>query len=91
MVAGSSVLTYTPAMEIAVTIPDEIFHRAEEIAAALGLSRSELYVTALTEFMREQRDARLTECLNQVYDATDSSLDPSVQQLQAVSLPVEQW
>lgn len=75
-------------MEIAITIPDEVFRRAEEVAAALGLSRSELYAAALTEFIREQCDARLTERLNQVYAATDSSLDLDLQQLPAASLPV---
>lgn len=73
-------------MEIAV-----IFDRVEEIAVVLWLSRSELYFTALTEFICEQRDAHLTKRSNRVYGAADSSLGPGVQQLPAASLPVGQW
>jgi metal-responsive CopG/Arc/MetJ family transcriptional regulator len=78
-------------MKIAVTIPDEVFRRAEEVASALGISRSELYARALAEFIREQRDERITERLNQVYAETDSGLDAVLEQLQTASLPVERW
>lgn len=86
-----SELTYTAGMKIAVTIPDEVFRRAEEIANALGISRSELYAKALAEFIREQRDERITERLNQAYAENNSSLDATLEQLQAASLPVERW
>ncbi|MCI0486398.1 MAG: hypothetical protein L0229_07340 [Blastocatellia bacterium] len=78
-------------METAVTIPDEVFRQAEELAAALGLSRSDLYAAALAEFIRERREERITERLNEVYAEADSSLDPVLDKLQAISLPVEQW
>jgi metal-responsive CopG/Arc/MetJ family transcriptional regulator len=78
-------------MKIAVTIPDDVLHQAEELARALGISRSELCARALADFIREQRDERITERLNQVYDETDSELDPALKQLQAASLPMEQW
>lgn len=75
-------------METAVTIPDNLFRQAEELAAALGISRSDLYAAALQEFIRDQR---VTERLNQVYQKNDSELDGVLKQLQAVSLPAEQW
>lgn len=78
-------------MESAVTIPDEVFQRAEEFAAALGISRSELYAAALAEFIRDRSDECITERLNQVYAESDSELDGAIKQLQAVSLPAESW
>lgn len=75
-------------METAVTIPDSLFRQAEEMAAALGISRSDLYAAALAEFIRDQR---ITQRLNQVYENNDSDLDAVIKQLQAVSLPAEQW
>jgi hypothetical protein len=75
-------------METAVVIPDDLFRQAEELAAALGLSRSDLYAAALVEFIRDQR---VTQRLNQIYENNDSGLDAVVKQLQAVSLPTEQW
>lgn len=59
-------------METVVTIPDDVFRKAEELAAALGLSRSEVYAAALAEFIRERQ--RITERLNEVY--TERQLSP---------------
>jgi len=78
-------------METIVNIPDEVFRKAEELAASLGLSRSEVYVAALTEFIREGREQRITERLNAVYAENDSELDPVIRQAQTNSLPLEQW
>jgi metal-responsive CopG/Arc/MetJ family transcriptional regulator len=78
-------------MEIAVTIPNETFQQAEELAAALGISRSELYASALAEFIRDHHDQFITERLNQVYAEIDSELDPEMAKLQAASMPVEFW
>ncbi|HXG68890.1 MAG TPA: ribbon-helix-helix domain-containing protein [Blastocatellia bacterium] len=78
-------------MRTAVSIPEELFRQAEELAAALGLSRSELYAAALAEFIRQQHGDHITERLNQVYAENDSEMDPVLEQMQSVSLPVEQW
>lgn len=78
-------------METVVTIPDDVFRRAEELAAALGLSRNEVYAAALAEFIRERQEERITERLNEVYAASDSELDPALQQAQIASLPAERW
>jgi len=82
---------YTDDMETVVTIPDDVFRKVEDLAAALGLSRSELYTAALAEFIRERRDLSITERLDEVYAEAHSDLDPVIRQLQSVSLPVEQW
>jgi len=78
-------------METVILIPDDIYRQAEELAATLGMSRSELYATALAEFLGQQRDEHITEHLNQVYAETDSEVDAVIKQLQTVSLPVERW
>jgi len=75
-------------METAVTIPDDLFRQAEEMAAALGISRNDLYAAALAEFVR---DRQVTERLNKVYEKNDSDLDAVIERLQAVSLPAESW
>jgi DNA-binding transcriptional MocR family regulator len=75
-------------METAVTIPDSLFRQAEELAAALGISRNDLYAAALAEFIR---DRRVTERLNEVYENNDSNLDAVIERLQEVSLPAERW
>jgi hypothetical protein len=65
-------------METVVTIPDDVFRKAEDLAAVLGLSRSEVYAAALAEFIRERHDLRITERLNEVYKEENS--EQSLQQ-----------
>jgi metal-responsive CopG/Arc/MetJ family transcriptional regulator len=78
-------------MKTAISIPDPIFEAAEELAQQLGISRSELYATAVATYITEHREANITEQLNQLYTDEDSSLDGVVQQIQTLSLPREEW
>lgn len=51
---------YTSFVKTAISIPDEIFRRAERHAKKLGLSRSELFTRAVEQYLREEqaRDVR---------------------------------
>jgi hypothetical protein len=55
------------------------------------MSRSELYVTALIEFLNERQSEQITERLNQVYDQEPSTIDPVLVRLQASMLAAEKW
>jgi metal-responsive CopG/Arc/MetJ family transcriptional regulator len=78
-------------MKTAISIPDPIFEQAEEVAKQLRMSRSELYTTALREFLQERQTAHVIERLNQVYTEESSNLDPMLVRMQVSSLPVEEW
>ncbi len=78
-------------MKTAVSLPDQVFQRAEALAKSLQMSRSELYATALAAFVAEHESARITEQLNQVYEQQSSALDPVFEQMQFHSLSSEQW
>lgn len=79
-------------MKTAVSIPDPVFDAAEELAGELGVSRSELYARALSEFLRERLDRTVTERLNDVYgDEGSSDLDPALARLQSASLKRDDW
>ena len=80
-------------MKTAISIPDDVFEGAERTAEALGLSRSELYATAVREFIERYRSADVTERLDRVYgdDDSQSRLDERLQTLQAWSLEREDW
>ncbi|MEW6207634.1 MAG: hypothetical protein AB1631_04655 [Acidobacteriota bacterium] len=91
MIACAKSSDYALAMKTAVTIPDDVFQEAQELAATLGLSLEELYTAAVAQFISEHSSQRITERLNQVYEKNDSSLDDVIKRMQAVSLPVEQW
>ena len=80
-------------VKTAISIRDEIFEAAERCARALGMSRSELYSTAVKEFVHRHSRQRITERLNEVYggDGSASKLDDALQSLQVRSLPDDDW
>ena len=73
-------------MRTAISISEPIFEAAEQLARQLGISRSELYTTAIATFIKAHRAEHITEQLNQLYVAEDSSLAQVVEQLQAISI-----
>lgn len=64
---------YTTWMKVAVSLPDELFHRADEVAAQLDLNRSELYAVALREFLEHQGDDPVTVRLNALAEELGTS------------------
>jgi metal-responsive CopG/Arc/MetJ family transcriptional regulator len=83
--------SYTEIMKTAISIPDKVFRSADSLAKRLGISRSELYTHAIAEFLSKQQSRQVTARLDEVYAHEDSSLPPSLIQLQARSLPHEEW
>ena len=75
-------------VKTAISIPDDVFEGAERIAGDLGVSRSELYATAVRELIERYRTTNVTARLDEVYGQDDSSslLDPRLRTLQAYSL-----
>lgn len=80
-------------MKTAVSIPERIFEAAERLARHLGVSRSELYATAIAEFLEDKRFQGVTERLNEVYAKAleNPQTDPVLDSLQMRSLPLEDW
>jgi len=78
-------------MKTAISIPNEIFEAAEKTARRLGLSRSQLYTNAVSEFLRRHFSDDVTEKLNQIYDTESSGLDSITRALQYASLDKGDW
>ncbi len=79
-------------MRTAVSIPDSIFEEADELAARLGLSRSELYARALERYVADRRCSTVTAALDAVYGREKSTgLDGAIVAMQLVGLPREEW
>lgn len=78
-------------MKTAISIPDDIFQSAEQLARRLGVSRSELYVQALKSYLQEHHEEGVTEALNTIYEDIRAQLDPVLQQVQTRSLPRDDW
>ncbi|MBW8876669.1 MAG: ribbon-helix-helix protein, CopG family [Acidobacteria bacterium] len=78
-------------MKTAVSLPDPLFEAANQLAKRLGMSRSELYATAIEEYLRSHRSEGITETLNRIYREEPSKLDPVISAIQAASLPRDEW
>lgn len=78
-------------MKMAISIPDELFERAEELAERLEVSRSQLYARAIEEYADRHASERVRQMLDEVYGTIDSELDPALGLMQAVSIPQEEW
>ena len=55
-------------MKTAVSIPDDLFERADELAGQLGKNRSELYRDALADYLARHDPRAVTGALNQIAD-----------------------
>ena len=78
-------------MKTAISLPDDLFESADALAGRLGVSRSELYATALAEYVAKHRTARVTERLNAVYAAESSRTDPSIDKAQRRRAKGTEW
>jgi hypothetical protein len=59
---------YTFNMKTAISLPDRIYLEAEKTARNLGISRSTLYLNALTEYLKKNNRENITQRLNEVYN-----------------------
>jgi metal-responsive CopG/Arc/MetJ family transcriptional regulator len=78
-------------MKTAISLPDSVFVEAEALAQQLGLSRSELYSTALQAYLSKYNREQILSKLNNVYSKESSDLDPTIATMQFMSLSREEW
>ena len=63
--------SYTSPVKTAVSLPNELFERAERLAQRLGRSRSALYAEALTAYLGSlEGEDEVTAALDAAYDGT---------------------
>lgn len=78
-------------MKTAVSIPDDIFARAELLARRDGRSRSDVYAAALDEYVARHAADEVTETMNRVLDEVGSQEDPFVTAAAKETLRRVEW
>jgi len=78
-------------MKTAISIPDEIYHSADQLAKRLGMSRSELYSKAVSIYISTHKNEAITEALDKIYAKETSEIDSAINVMQLKSLPREEW
>jgi hypothetical protein len=82
---------YTANMKTAVSLPDDLFRRAEAAARRLRVSRSALYAKAIAEFLKGQHGNTITERLNDVYSRNPARVESGLHRAQLKSLEKDAW
>lgn len=75
---GDPRLGYTPGMKIAVSVPDDVFDKAEQLARRMRRSRSEVYSRALSEYVARHVPDRVTEAMDRALVEIGESAGPFV-------------
>ena len=78
-------------MKTAISVPDEVFEAADRTAKKLGVSRSELYSTAVHEYIERHKMEIVTSRLDDLYASDSSELDEYLGQMQSQSMKKEDW
>jgi predicted transcriptional regulator len=77
-------------MKTAVSIPDDVFDAADQIAQRLGQSRSQVYSRALREFIARHDPDQVTAALNAAW-SDEPATDAWVSQATRRTLRDTQW
>jgi metal-responsive CopG/Arc/MetJ family transcriptional regulator len=78
-------------MKTAISLPDDLFTAADDLAGRMGMSRSELYATAVAEFLAKHTSTEVTARLNEVYAIEPSGLPADVRRAQRRSVGSDAW
>jgi metal-responsive CopG/Arc/MetJ family transcriptional regulator len=78
-------------MKTAVSMPDNLFRQAEAAARRLRVSRSQLYATAIAEFLNRRQTNTVTERLNELYSRRPAKVDVALHRAQIKSLDKDSW
>lgn len=78
-------------MKTAVSIPDEIFRRAEMLAQRGKTSRSELYARALSEYVARHAPDQVTEAMDRTLAEMDQGGDDFSARVAYRTLDRNEW
>ena len=78
-------------MKTAVSIPDEVFDKADRLARRMKKSRSELYSRALAEYLARHSPDPVTEAMDQVCADLGAKTDDFVSTASRRILERSEW
>jgi antitoxin MazE6 len=78
-------------MKTAISLPDEVFEEGEKLARTLGKSRSELYRTALEDYIARHDADRIRAAIDRVLSEITKKDDDFVRSAAARVLEKSEW
>lgn len=84
-------LGYTLGMKTAVSIPDDVFERAERLAARTKRSRSRIFSDALREYLARHSSDEITSAIDRACSEIGSLQDPFTSAAAQKILDKSEW
>jgi predicted transcriptional regulator len=78
-------------MKTAVSVPNEVYKQAEELARRTGRTRSEIYSTALRDYLAHHQAVPVTAAMDQALDEIDPQPDPFLDAAARATLARADW
>ena len=78
-------------MKTAVSIPDDIFARAESLAHRAKRSRSDVYARALSEYVARHAPDSVTEAMDKALDEVNEQADKFLSKTARRTLARSEW
>jgi predicted transcriptional regulator len=78
-------------MKTAISVPDDIYLRAERLAQRNGRSRSDVYSTALREYVARHEVDEVTQAVDSVLARLGQTADPFVARAASTTLRDVEW
>lgn len=78
-------------MKTAVSIPDDVYLRAEQLADRTNRSRSRLYSDALAEYLARHGTDTVTAAMNETIAAANEGRDPFLDAASRAVLAKSEW
>jgi predicted transcriptional regulator len=78
-------------MKTAVSIPDDIFERAEALAHRAKRSRSDVYARALSEYVARHAPDSVTEAMDNALDEVNEPADKFLSKAARRTLARSEW
>lgn len=78
-------------MKTAVSVPDDVFERAERLAKRENRSRSDVYSAALREYVARHAPDEVAEALDRVVTEVGDGIDPFTRTASRRTLESAEW
>ncbi len=78
-------------MKTAVSVPDDVFAKAERLARRERRSRSEVYSTAIREYVARHEPDEVTDALDEVIGDIDPQIDPFLRAAGSRAIERSEW
>lgn len=78
-------------MKTAVSVPNEVYEQAEELAQRTGRTRSEIYSTALRDYLAHHQAVPVTAAMDQALGEIDPQPDPFLDVVARGTMAEAEW